>query len=117
MSPPDAADDGHAISYKVLERGTPVVDRDGGAIGTVSEVLESRAEHIFDGLVLDTPGGRRFVDAPEVARIALRRVVLALDAEGAAALPERDEKGAATFRANARGGRLSRFLGGGWKRE
>ena len=116
MSPPDA-DDGHAISYKVLERGTPVVDREGGRIGTVREILENKAEHIFDGLVLDTPGGQRFVDAPEVARIAERRVTLALDAEGAAALPERDDKGGATFRANARGGRLARFIGGGWKRE
>jgi Mrp family chromosome partitioning ATPase len=116
MSPPDD-DDGHAVSYKVLERGTPVVDRDGGAVGVVREVLENEAEHIFDGLVLDTPAGARFVDAPEVARIAERRVTLTLDAEGAAALPERDAAGGATFRANVRGGRLSRFLGGGWKRE
>ncbi len=116
MSPPEP-DDGHAISYKVLEPGTPVVDRDGGEIGFVREVLENKAEHIFDGLVLDTPGGQRFVDAPEVGRIAERRVTLTLDAEGAAALPERDSAGAPTFRADARGGRLSRFLGGGWKRE
>lgn len=116
MSPPDA-DDGYAISYKVLARGTPVVDRDGGEVGVVSEVLENEAEHIFDGLVLDTAGGPRFVDAPEVARIAERRVTLTLDAEGAAALPERDSAGAPRFRANTRGGRLSRFMGGGWKRE
>lgn len=116
MSPPDP-DDGYAISYKVLEHGTPVVDRDGGEVGVVREVLENKAEHIFDGLVLDTPAGQRFVDAPEVARIAERRVTLTLDAEGAAALPERDSAGAPTFRADARGGRLSRFLGGGWKRE
>ena len=117
MSHPDAGDDGHAISYKVLERGTPVVDRDGGEVGTVREVLENQAEHIFDGLVLDTPTGQRFVDAPEVARIAERRVTLTLDAEGAAALPEQDSKGAVRYRANVKGGRLSRFLGGGWKRE
>ena len=110
-------DDGHAISYKVLEQGTPVVASDGESIGTVREVLENVAEHIFDGLVIDTPLGQRFVDAPEVARIAERRVTLTLDAEGAAALPERDSAGAKTFRANVRGGRLSRFLGGGWKRE
>jgi hypothetical protein len=117
MSPSDAHDDGYAISYKVLERGTPVVDRDGGAIGTVRDVLENRAEHIFDGLVLDTPGGQRFVDAPEVGRIAERRVTLTLDAEGAAALPEQDSKGGASFRANVKGGRLSRYIRGGWKRE
>ncbi len=110
-------DDGHAISYKVLERGTPVQASDGVDVGTVREVLENRAEHIFDGLVLDTPAGQRFVDAPEVARITARAVTLTLDADGAAALPEKDSAGGPRFRANARGGRLSRFLGGGWKRE
>jgi len=117
MCPTDPGGDGHAISYKVLERGTPVVDRDGGEVGAVRDVLENEAEHIFDGLVLDTPAGQRFVDAPEIARIAEHRVTLTLDADGAAALPEQDSKGAATFRANVRGGRLSRYLGGGWKRE
>jgi hypothetical protein len=115
MSPSD--DDGHAISYKVLERGTPVVDCDGTAVGTVREILENVAEHIFDGLVIETPAGQRFVDAPEIARIAERRVTLTLDAEGAAGLPERDSAGGPTFRANARGGRVSRLFGGGWKRD
>lgn len=110
-------DDGVAISYKVLEQGTPVVASDGSEVGTVREILENVAEHIFDGLVIDTSGGQRFVDAPEIARIAERRVTLALDAEGAAALPERDSAGGPTFRANARGGRMSRLFGGGWKRD
>src|SRR5436305_15238155 len=110
-------DDGYAISYKVLERGTPVVTSDGSEIGSVREVLENVAEHIFDGLVIDTPGGERFVDAPEIARIAERRVTLSIDAQAAAALPERDPKGAPTFHANARGGRMSRLFGGGWKRD
>ncbi len=117
MSPSDVDDGDHAISYKVLERGTPVVDCDGGDVGAVRDVLENEAEHIFDGLVLDTPAGQRFVDAPEVARITARAVTLTLDAEGAAALPEKDSAGGPRFRANARGGKLSRFLGGGWKRE
>jgi Mrp family chromosome partitioning ATPase len=117
MSRTDADDDGYAISYKVLERGTPVVDCDGGEVGAVREVLENQAEHIFDGLVLDTPAGQRFVDAPEIARITARAVTLTLDSEGAAALPEKDSAGGPRFRANARGGALSRFLGGGWKRE
>src|SRR3954464_3076053 len=117
MSTPDDAEDGYAISYKVLERGTPVSDRDGAPVGTVREVLENEAEHIFDGLVIDTPGGERFVDAPEVARIAEQRVTLSLDAAGVAALPERDTAGGPTYHANTRGGRLSRFFGGGWKRD
>lgn len=118
MSQAESDDDGYAISYKVLGRGTPVVASDGTSVGTVREVLENKAEHIFDGLVLDTPDGQRFVDAPEVGRIAEHRVTLTLDATEAAALPERDDKGAKTFHANARAGRLSRLLGGGgWKRD
>jgi len=117
MCPLDDEDDGYAISYKVLEPGTPVCDRDGANVGSVRQVLENEAEHIFDGLVIDTSAGERFVDAPEVARIAERRVTLTLDAAGVAALPERDPAGAPTFRANTRGGRLSRYFGGGWKRD
>ena len=115
MSPSD--EDGYAISYKVLEAGTPVQASDGADVGTVREVLENLAEHIFDGLVIDTPAGQRFVDAPEVARIAERRVTLTIDADAVDALPERDPAGGQTFRANTKGGRLSRYFGGGWKRD
>lgn len=108
-------DDGYAVSYKVLERGTAVQASDGVDVGTVREVLENKAEHIFDGLVIDTPGGQRFVDAPEVARIAERRVTLTIDAEAVQELPEKDSAGAKTFRANTRSGKLGRFFGGGWK--
>jgi hypothetical protein len=37
-------------------------------------VSEEAASHIFDGIVIDTPAGKRFVDAPEIARIAERAV-------------------------------------------
>lgn len=112
-----ADDDGYAVSYKVLAEGTPVVANDGSPVGTVRQVLENKAEHIFDGLVLETPLGRRFVDAPEVARIAERRVTLSLSPEEAAALPEQDSAGGKTFKANARANKMSRLLGGGWKRD
>ena len=85
-------------------------------IGQEREVLENEREHIFDGIVIDAAAGQRFVDAPEVARIAERRVTLAIDARAAEHLPERDAKGAPEFAANVRAGRLSRFLGGGWRR-
>ena len=51
---------------------------------------DNAREHIFDGIVIDTPDGRRFVDAPEVARIFERAVVLTITAEEARELPEQD---------------------------
>jgi hypothetical protein len=77
----------HQIGYKVLRRGTPVETTDGVRIGTVAQVLDNAREHIFDGIVVRTDGGRRFVDAPEVARITTRRVLLTIDAAAAAELP------------------------------
>ena len=80
-------DDGQAISYKVVARGTPVRSADGIEVGTVRRALETGREHIFDGIVIDTKAGKRFVDAPEVARIAERRVTLTISAAEAAELP------------------------------
>ena len=82
-----ADDDGHAISYKVLRRGTIVRASDGTQVGTVRRVQDNARENIFDGIVIDTPKGQRFVDAPEVARIAERAVTLTIDAAEAEALP------------------------------
>ncbi len=109
-------DDGYAISYKVLQRGVPVRTSDGVYIGTVSEVLEASREQIFDGIMIDTPDGPRWVDAPEVARIAERAVTLTIDAAEATQLPESDAKGGKEFKADARSVRRHRLLGGGWKR-
>jgi hypothetical protein len=67
-------DDGHAISYQALRRGTVVRSADGVELGKVRRVEEEARSHIFDGIVLDTPKGRRFLDAPEVAHIAERAV-------------------------------------------
>jgi hypothetical protein len=74
-------DDGQAIHYTALQRGTAVYSSDEVEVGTVVEVLDNYREHIFDGLVIETGGQRRFVDAPEVARTAERGVTLAITAE------------------------------------
>lgn len=88
---------------------------DGAELGTVDRVLDNPREHIFDGIVVRSTRGELFVDAPEVARIAERRVTLSIDAGRAAQLPLY-EPGAPEFHANPRAGRLGRLLGGGWKR-
>lgn len=73
-------DDGPAISYLMLRRGTPVRGSDGVEVGRVRRVQNNEREHIFDGIVVETKEGRRFVDAPEVAHIAERMVTLAVPA-------------------------------------
>jgi hypothetical protein len=103
-------DDGHQIGYKVLPRGVPVLTSDGAQIGTVHRVLDNAREHIFDGIIIDTPDGRRFVDAPEVARIFERAVVLTITADEAQELPEQGSALSARMR-NARTVRRAKRLG------
>jgi hypothetical protein len=81
-------DDEHSISYLALPRGVPVLSADGIEVGTVHRALDNAREHIFDGIVIKTAEGRRFVDAPEVASITNRRVTLTITAAEAADLPE-----------------------------
>jgi hypothetical protein len=92
-----------------------VTTADGAELGTVERVLDNAREQIFDGIVVRSPRGDVFVDAPEVARIAERRVTLTIDSEQAVDLPPY-EPGAPEFQANPRAGRFGRFLGGGWTR-
>lgn len=92
-------DDGYAISFKLLQRGTVVRTSDGQELGTVDEVLDNVKENIFDGIVVNTSQGLRFVDAPEVGRIAERAVTLTIDAYEAAQLSA-PSKGAPVYKAN-----------------
>ncbi len=110
-------DEGPPISYKALARGVPVVTVDGAQIGTVHQVLDNLRENIFDGLVVETAAaGRRFIDAPEVARITEGRVTLSIGASEAEHLPDY-QRAAPEYQANPRAGRIGRFLGGGWRRK
>ena len=102
-------DDGDQIGYKALPRGVPVHASDGERLGTVHRVLDNAREHIFDGIVVSTPQERRFVDAPEVARITEKRVTLTIDAAEAVALPEHGGMRAAMEARAKRAGRR-------WKR-
>jgi hypothetical protein len=82
-----AHDDGPAISYLLLRRGTRVRASDGSEVGRVRRVQDNEREHIFDGIVVETRHGRRFVDAPEIAHIAERAVTLTITPEEVHALP------------------------------
>ena len=79
---------GHRIAFEALERGTPVVTSDGSEVGTVKKVMIVHEKHLFDGIVVKTAAGDRFVDAPEVDEIFERLVTLKISAEEAAELPK-----------------------------
>jgi hypothetical protein len=80
-------DDEHAIGYQVLPRGVPVVAADGTQIGSFDKAIHHAREHMLDGIVIRTDNGRLFVDAPEIARITNKRVILTIDPADVAGLP------------------------------
>jgi hypothetical protein len=99
-------EDGHAVHYTAVQRGTPVYGSDEQVVGKVVEVLDNYREHIMDGVVFETPDGvRRFVDAPEVARTAELGVTLTIPAAEAAVLGPPESK-------PGTGGAVKRLFGG-----
>jgi PRC-barrel domain len=79
---------GNPTSYLVLGDGTPVLTSDGQEVGKVEHVLADADSDVFDGVIVDMPGGHRFADAPLVEAIYERGVVLAMTAGDAEHLPE-----------------------------
>jgi sporulation protein YlmC with PRC-barrel domain len=88
-------DRGERASFEVLERGTRVESSDGQEVGTVKRVMIVREKNLFDGVVIKTPKGDRFVDAPEVDEIYDNLVTLKIDAAEAAQLPKPGQNPAA----------------------
>lgn len=78
---------GARVSYMALELGTAVITSDGHAFGSVAVIRADFDEDIFDGLVVDSILGRRFVEAALVADIHERAVFLALTNEETDGLP------------------------------
>lgn len=117
-------DDPIPIAYTALEPGTPVQSSDGQQFGTVASVLVVEEVSVFDGIVVDTADGTRFVDADHVGTITTAYVRTTVPADEVAALPEPDDS-TPVFRADARddtgsslSDRVGRMFGRGtWKRE
>lgn len=89
---------GPRASYLVIEKGMPVYSSDGQKLGEVEHLLADLDKDIFDGIVIDTsvlPGGHRFVDAPQVADVYERGVMLRDDREAAESYPQPGESPAA----------------------
>jgi uncharacterized protein YrrD len=107
-------------SYMTLAAGVPVYSSDGERLGEVQHVLAEPDKDIFDGIVFHAsalPGGHRFVDAPEVAGIHERGVVLTLDAAAAAQRLHQPGRNPATMSASpddTAEGELERKLRRAW---
>jgi len=76
-----------AVSYHAAVPGTPVLTTTGNEIGTLEHVLEVPDGGVFDGLVIATDWGLRFIQADHVELITVRHVRSRLDDEQAARLP------------------------------
>lgn len=120
----DTPDCGSPIAYTVLEVGVPVYAADGSRIGTVKHVLFVPEEDVFDGVVIRTDAGERFVDASDVDRIFERCLQTTLTAEQARQLPPpepappvyEDDPALGSGR-SLRDFYLRLFRKGGWMRE
>jgi sporulation protein YlmC with PRC-barrel domain len=77
------------IAYAALQPGTPVQTIDGDQIGVVETVLVVEEVDVFDGLLVETSEGTRFVDADQIESIFIEFVRTRISAAEAAALPER----------------------------
>jgi len=80
--------DNDPISYLALEVGTPVLTDSGAEIGTVEHVLQDSDLDFFDGVVVATKSGRRFVDADQIGTITTGSVHTTLTDDQAGSLPE-----------------------------
>ncbi|MCW2807252.1 MAG: hypothetical protein JWQ93_1207 [Marmoricola sp.] len=116
-------DESQPIAYTALQPGTPVQTSDGHAFGSVETVLVVEEVSVFDGIVIRTGDGIRFVDADNVGAIFTSHVVTTLSAEEAANLPLPDQDptygvDATDDVGNSLADRFGRMFGRGkWKRE
>src|SRR5258708_32353428 len=79
-----------AVSYRAAVPGAPVVTRSGKEIGTLEHVLEVPDLDLFDGIVVATDWGLRFIDAGRVALITITSIRSTLDDAEADRLPASD---------------------------
>jgi hypothetical protein len=109
---PDVPD--HPIAYSALEPGTPVQTRDGHQFATLQAVLVDERVSVFDGIVVQTAEGARFVDADYIGTIYTTYVCTTLSGEQAANLPLPDGSTLVDIKpARSMADRLGRIFGRG----
>ena len=110
--------DDDEISYLALAVGTGVQSSTGTTFGTVEHVLQIPELDLFDGIVVATQHGLRFVDRDQITEITSHVVRCALTDDEAANLPP--PGGPPVYRVDALqdvGSSLSARLGRMFRRE
>jgi hypothetical protein len=88
-----------AVSYRAAVPGAPVLTRSGKEIGTLEHVLEISDLDLFDGIVVATDWGLRFIEADRVELITITNIRCSLDDTEAHRLPPPD--GTAVYQVSA----------------
>jgi len=78
------------VSYQAAVHGSPVLSASGATVGTLEHVLEIPELDIFDGIVIGTHHGLRFIGADQVELITRSYIRCSLDDAQAAQLPPPD---------------------------
>ena len=111
--------DSDPIAYEALTKGTPVVTSTGTEIGIVEHVLADASLDIFDGIVVKTHEGLRFVTADQVGLITVGAVHTKVSDADVATL-QQPHSGDAVFEADPEqneGHRLNEWFGRMFLRE
>ncbi|MBI1379399.1 MAG: hypothetical protein GC157_18270 [Frankiales bacterium] len=92
-------DDAQPVSYEGATLGVPMLSSTGKQFGTLAKVLEIASEDLFDGVIVSTEHGHRFIDRDQISEITTEYIRCTIDDTEAAALPE--PSGTVAFEADA----------------
>ena len=104
-------DESDPIAYTALQPGTPVQTSDGQQFGNLEAALQVEDLDVFDGLVVQTAQGTRFVDADQVGTIYASHVLTTLTAQEAADLPEPGQTSVYRVDSSSSGGSFGQRIG------
>jgi hypothetical protein len=83
-------DDDTAVSYQAAVTGSRVLSASGHQIGTLEHVLEVPRLDLFDGIVIHTHAGLRFIDPDRIEKITRSYIKCAITDDQADELPPPD---------------------------
>lgn len=93
------SDSAEPVSYEGVPTGVPLLSSTGQEFGTLERVLEIPSEDLFDGVIVKTQHGRRFVDRDQIVEITTQYIKCDLSDIQCADLPE--PSGTAVYEADA----------------